>query len=127
MLGALNWVIAGWTLISKIEAMGGKEKRGSSNTSGQHEDGRISHCRSTFFVSSVLITVCLELVIPGFRVLRQAGAPVAGSNLRQKGPCRAQGGLTSHCATDASHKCVRGMAGMMGMWLEVVVGVWLEM
>ncbi|GFO12096.1 hypothetical protein PoB_003860100 [Plakobranchus ocellatus] len=24
-----------------------------------------------------------------------------GSNPRQKGPCRSQGGLTSHCATDA--------------------------
>ncbi|GFN78818.1 hypothetical protein PoB_000532400 [Plakobranchus ocellatus] len=40
-------------------------------------------------------------VISGFRALRQARAPVAGLEPRQKGPCISQGGLTSDCATDA--------------------------
>ncbi|GFO00597.1 hypothetical protein PoB_002710200 [Plakobranchus ocellatus] len=34
--------------------------------------------------------------------LRHSGPPSGqGSNPRQKGPCRSQGGLASHCATDA--------------------------
>ncbi|GFN86250.1 hypothetical protein PoB_001275600 [Plakobranchus ocellatus] len=33
--------------------------------------------------------------------LRLSGPPSGqGSNSRQKGPCRSQGGLASHCATD---------------------------
>ncbi|GFO22382.1 hypothetical protein PoB_004888700 [Plakobranchus ocellatus] len=39
-------------------------------------------------------------VFSGFQALRQARAPMSGSNPRQKGPCRSQGGLASDCATD---------------------------
>ncbi|GFO21249.1 hypothetical protein PoB_004775400 [Plakobranchus ocellatus] len=40
-------------------------------------------------------------VISDFKALRQAGARWRGSNPRQKSPYKSQGGLTSHCATNA--------------------------
>ncbi|GFO37086.1 hypothetical protein PoB_006359100 [Plakobranchus ocellatus] len=41
-------------------------------------------------------------VISGFLALRQARAPVwLGSNPRQRGPCRSQGGITIRLATNA--------------------------
>ncbi|GFN85579.1 hypothetical protein PoB_001208500 [Plakobranchus ocellatus] len=46
-------------------------------------------------------------VISGFQALRQARAPVAGLEPATEGPCRSQGGLTSHCATDAPYYRVR--------------------
>ncbi|GFN76620.1 hypothetical protein PoB_000312600 [Plakobranchus ocellatus] len=35
-----------------------------------------------------------------------------GSNPRQKGPCRSQGGLTSHCATDTP-RTLRSSIGLV--------------
>ncbi|GFO25922.1 hypothetical protein PoB_005242700 [Plakobranchus ocellatus] len=40
-------------------------------------------------------------VISGFQALRQPRAPVAGLEPAKNDPCRYQGGLASHCATDA--------------------------
>ncbi|GFO05672.1 hypothetical protein PoB_003217700 [Plakobranchus ocellatus] len=40
-------------------------------------------------------------VISGFRALPQARAPVVGLEPATEGSLRSQGGLASHCATDA--------------------------
>ncbi|GFO21553.1 hypothetical protein PoB_004805800 [Plakobranchus ocellatus] len=50
-------------------------------------------------------------VISGFRALRQAWAPKAGREPSRRYPCRYQGGLTRHCATDAPHVDCRCRVG----------------
>ncbi|GFO29889.1 hypothetical protein PoB_005639400 [Plakobranchus ocellatus] len=58
-------------------------------------------------------------VISGFQALHRARNP------RQKGPCRSQGGLASHCATDASPTIPFTAVVILRLLALMVVSNWL--
>ncbi|GFO46936.1 hypothetical protein PoB_007344100 [Plakobranchus ocellatus] len=59
--------------------------------------GRICECKEMY---SACPQPVHNKVILGFQALLRPGRLWRGSNPRQKGSCRSQGGLASHCATE---------------------------
>ncbi|GFO46010.1 beta,beta-carotene 15,15'-monooxygenase [Plakobranchus ocellatus] len=74
-------------------------------------------------MKGVVVMMLMEMmkVISGFQALPEAGAPMADLNSRQKGPCRSQDGLTSHCATDVPNRrlMTQEMYSKLPQWLNL--------
>ncbi|GFO03700.1 hypothetical protein PoB_003020500 [Plakobranchus ocellatus] len=68
---------------------------------GHPSDTTLLNTLAPVLVAHGLLTHVHNKVISGSRPSVRSGRRWRGSNPRQKGTCKSQGGLTSRCATDA--------------------------